>query len=1110
MLNFILGTAGTGKTTQILNEINQLAWQNEKMILLVPEQFSYQSERAIHTLLLEKNIQVEVLSFTRLCNHIFREFGDIAGTYVTDISKNMIMSIALNEVREHLKLYKKHTLTPPINQTFIHLIESFKNYGVSPKSILQVPIDDENLKDKMHDISLIYSAYQSIIDTGFKDSADDITRAIRLLEGQDFFSNYHIFIDGFTAFSLTENTLLECMIRGAKNTTIALTTNTLTDDFLGASVFSASIQTANRLMKMAENNAVPISSPIFLNEPKRFASEELSFLSQNFMMNSQPYGKQANFIRQITASNPYDEISYIACEISNLIKTHGYRYHDFAIITRDLDPYLSIIRDRFDFYDIPYFLDERYDIQNNILVRFLCCALEVTQENFSTQSVIAYSKSPLLALSVEQSCTFEEYVYVWDIKKDGFLSDFKNNPNGFDTRSTDDINSQLEALNSVRKILIEPLIDLKTKLSSANGKQFATAIYHFLEQTGAKKQLFAYAQHLPKQDEKEFLEQCAAIWDIIINILDVFGELFASYHFTSKRFFELFKLALCTADIGIIPQTLDQVLVGLADRTRPNDPKVVFIINGVDGVFPKTLTQNTIFSNIQIEQLKLAGIDFSDEPAHQTALEKYYAYYALTCPSHWLYVSYPTQNLAGNQYTASIIVDTLCNLFPNITVKTSSLSPLNQIVNQKSAQAYLAKTIREDTPLTVTLRNIVSQAELEKIDYVSQSISFKMDNQDTTKQLFGTRLHLSPSKLEQYHRCAFSYFCSSGLKLKKKKKVDFSPLESGTVIHSILQIILSKYNKEALIALSEKQLKEEIRIIIQSYLTDHITDDSILSKRFHYLFTRLVSTTYKLIRHLQEEFLQSDFIPTDFELEIGQNTDDSVSPLELVSQFGTKISIHGTVDRVDIMQKNGKKYVRVLDYKSGSKSFALTDIYYGLNLQMLVYLFSIWQNGTGVYKDVIPAGILYVPVPDKQVIISADDRTIADEKIATEVSKTLKMNGLLLDDIASISGMERDMAGVFIPAKLKKDGSFDATSSLVTLTKLSKIKTHIEKIITDMADALIGGRIAALPVQGSNYDPCSYCDYQAVCGFEVGDSVKEIEKISNDEFYTMIGEFDHE
>lgn len=1109
MLNFILGTAGTGKTTKILNQIKELAMKDKKIILLVPEQFSYQSERAIYTLLLEKNMQVQVLSFTRLCNHIFREFGDIAGTYLNDISKNMIMSIALNEVRDHLKLYKRHAVSPSINETFIHLIASFKNYGICPQTMLQAPINDENLKNKVHDIALIYTAYQSIIDAGYKDSDDDITRAIKLLEQHDFFTDYHVFIDGFTAFSACENTLLEFIIRRAKNTTIALTTDTLQDDFAGTYVFSACIKTANNLMKMAENNLIPVATPIFLKECKRFVNDELSFLSKNFMINTEPYPNKAQYIKQIIANDAYDEITHIACEISNLIKTKGYHYHDFAIITRNLKSYIPIIRDAFDFYDIPYFLDERYDIENNTLISFLCSALDVTQENFSTQSVITFSKSPLLGLTIEQSSAFEEYVYVWDIKKEGFLSSFKNNPNGFEKRYNENIVCQLEDLNTIRTIIIEPLLALKSKISSANGKQFAVAIYEFLEETNAKQQLFTYAKSLPDQSAKQLLEQCATIWDIIMDVLDIFGDIFASYHFTSKRFCELFKLALCTADIGIIPQTLDQVLVGLADRTRPHDPKVVFIINAVDGVFPQAITQNTIFSKIQIEQLKHAGIDFSDEDTYQTALEKYFAYYSLTCPSHQLYLSYPKQNIAGSTYIPSILVDTLCTLFPNITIKTSDVDPLHQIVNGKSAKAYLTKTIREDTPLTVTLRSIIEPQELHKIDYVTKSVSFKIDDPKITKQLFGTQLRLSPSKLEQYHRCAFSYFCSSGLNLKKKKKVAFSPLESGTVIHTILQIILSKYSKEQLADLSEKQLKDEIRIIIQSYLEEHVNDDSILSKRFRYLFTRLISTTYKLIRHLQEEFLQSDFIPTDFELEIGQNENSSVKSLELVSQFGTKISVNGTVDRVDIMQKNGKKYVRVLDYKSGSKSFALTDIYYGLNLQMLVYLFSIWQNGTGIYEDTIPAGILYVPVPDKNIIVSTD-RNTTDTKTAVEVSKTLKMNGLLLDDIASISGMERDMAGIFIPAKLKKDGSFDATSSLVTLTKLAKIKTHIEKIITDMADNLINGVIPALPVRGQSYEPCSYCDYQAVCGFEMGDEVKEMAKISTDEFYTMIGESSHE
>ncbi|MEG2295534.1 MAG: PD-(D/E)XK nuclease family protein, partial [Oscillospiraceae bacterium] len=874
------------------------------------------------------------------------------------------------------------------------------------------------------------------------------------------------------------------------------------DNFNGVGIFSACIKTANNLIKMAKNNAIQVGSPTFLKEAKRFKNHELSFLSENFMLESATYPDKPQYIKQIIASDAHDEITYIACEIANLIKMHGYHYNDFAIIARNLTSYTSIIRD---IYDIPYFLDESYDIENNTLVSFILSALNVVQENFSTQSVIAYSKSPLLALTIEQSSKFEEYTYIWDIKKEGFLSPFKNSTNGFSNHTHSNDSNELENLNTIRNIIISPLLTLKSKLSNANGKQFALAIYEFLEESNVKVHLFSYAKTIPEQESKQLLEQCAMVWDILIDILDIFGEIFASYYFTSKRFCELFKLALCTAEIAMIPQTLDQVLVGLADRTRPNDPKVVFVIHAVDGVFPQTITQNTLFSTMQMEKLNQAGINFCDDDAYQTALEKYFAYYALTCPSERLYLSYPSQNLSGTTHIPSILVDTFSSLFPNSTVKTTDIDPLKQIINRKSAKAYLSKIVHQDTPTTVTLRSILTSEELQKIDYLSQSTPFKIEQMETAKLLFGSHLQISPSKLEQYHKCAFSYFCSSGLKLKKKKKVDFSPLESGTVIHTILQIILSKYNKEHLLSLSEKQLKDEIRTIINGYLQERIQDDSLLSKRFQYLFTRLISTTYKLIRHLQEEFLQSDFIPIDFELEIGQNPNASVTSLELVSQFGTKISVNGTVDRVDIMQKNGKKYVRVLDYKSGVKKFALSDIYHGLNLQMLVYLFSIWQNGTGIYKDAIPAGILYVPVPDKNIIVSTD-RNTPQHTIAQEVSKTLKMNGLLLDDIVSISAMERDMAGIFIPATLKKDGSFDSASQLVTLTKLSKIKTHIEKIITNMADHLIQGEIPALPIKNNQFDPCSYCDYHSICGFESGDDIKDLKSFSTDEFYSMIGE----
>lgn len=365
--------------------------------------------------------------------------------------------------------------------------------------------------------------------------------------------------------------------------------------------------------------------------------------------------------------------------------------------------------------------------------------------------------------------------------------------------------------------------------------------------------------------------------------------------------------------------------------------------------------------------------------------------------------------------------------------------------------------------------------------------------------LFGKNMKLSPSRVENYFLCPFSYFCAGGLNLRARKKVEFSPLQSGTIIHYILEQAVSKHGGKGLGMLSESEIRGEVKLLLEEYLQDRITQQEALTKRFQYLFARLTNTLTRLLIHLSKEFAQSEFEPIGFETPIKK--DSGIKPLELKTMDGTTVYVEGIVDRLDIMEKNGEKYVRVVDYKSGSKVFQLEDIYYGLNLQMLIYLFSIWENGQDELENAVPAGVLYMPAKDS---IVSTERNTSEEEVEQIHMKCLKMNGLLLADPTVLSGMEKGLGGVFIPAKTKKDGNFDQYSSVATLAQLGKMKDYIEKTLIDMAENLSDGKIEALPVNGLGYEPCKYCDFKTICQHQEDDPKQTLKSIKKEAFFNQI------
>lgn len=1099
MLRLILGAAGTGKTTEIYRRIARLAPDADNLMLLVPEQYSFESERALCELLGEPlALRVQVLSFTRLCHRIFYQFGQVSGDFVTQAGKYLLMSLAVEQVRDNLTLYRAQSERASFIPVMLDLVTELKNAGAVPETVLSAADDCENerLGDKLQELGVIYQAYQAMLERSYRDPADDLSRAIALSEGKGMFCGASVFIDSFAAFLAPELQLIGRMLEEGADVTVALCC-----DGTGAEgdAFASVLETVHKLQRIAREVGVPVETPMILSTPCRAQNEALRHLSLSFLHDCIPFEKEQDAVRIASAGDVFDEAEWIAQQINTLVYDCGYRYHEIAVITRSLASYSDAFETAFARYQIPYFLDRRENAESYEVTSLILSALLSVRSSYDTDQLISLSKLPLLGICEEDAFELEQYCFVWNVKGRLWLQPFVQHPDGIGAKMTDDVHERLDRIEKARQTLIGPLIRLRAALDETTGRSFAHGVWDYLTESGVLERL---AQREPDADT----DVQEALFDQVVDLLDLFERVIGEQRLSKVRLIELWRLAVQSCEVGKLPQTLDQVLVGTADRIRPVGIRTAFVCGAVEGEFPLRFSGNGLISDHEREELGRSELRLNVAKNDLAALERFYAYFAVTIPSQQLIVTYPSRSVAGEEKRPSVIVRTLRTLFPGCEetcAEWTKRDPLGGIVNRENAYALLCELREEESPLAATLREYFSGSrEMRRISRAAQRAAdknFSIQDPELAQQLFGRTQSLSPSRLETYFGCAFAYFCSSGLKLQKKRRAVFSPLESGSLIHNVLEVLVHKYCTGGAPMPEEGVLREEIVQIVQGYLTERIEDISAMDERFHYLFTRLCGMLARLTRRLYQEFSQSAFVPYAFELPIDRETENR--PVVLETPGGNRVFVRGIVDRVDVCEATDGRYLRVVDYKSGTKRFRLSDVYYGLNMQMLIYLFTLTQNGDQTLRGAIPAGVLYMPAKEGMLTI---DRMASADQIDSLRASGYKMDGLLLENIPMLECMENGLNGVFLPVNRKKDGTLDSHSKVATLEEFGRLRRRIERLVCDMADCLLRGEVGAVPASGLGYDPCEYCDFLAICRREEHHPKRELTEWDRKELFAQL------
>lgn len=1105
MLQFILGTSGTGKTALVYQKISDLLRDaGERAILLVPDQSTFETEKALLELLGARRAKrVEVYGFSSLCRRVFELTIGAPKNVLDNGTRAVIMSLALEQLTEKLTLLK--TRSPKsVTDLMLRTLAECKSSRVSTDMLRAASdvVADDTLRLKLTETAQVYDAYNAIIAQSYIDPLDDLERLENILsENQNLFDGYTLFVDSFSGFNADQLSVLRVLLNRCKDSFISLTFDPQQPD---ESVFATSARTYRCVKELAKRDFIDIKVPVKLVEPYRFQGDDLRYLASaayRRVRSEAPFTEEPSHIAAYLASDTYNECEYVARQIKRLILEQGYLYSDIAVVCHDTEPYQGILDAVLEKYEIPYFMDAHRDVEVKPVIRFVNTVFRMALDNFEREDVLSLLKTGLCACSDEAVSEFENYCFIWNINNRAFLVPFTQNPRGFADETTDADMRALERIEGVRKAVVEPVRRFREDIKDKTGREIALLLYQLLEEMqvpDALQQLHAAAQ---TPAEEEIAAEQTRVWALLMNALDKTVAVVGDMPLKPRRFFELLGYQIGAIEFSQIPQTVDSVTVTTAQRVRVSSQKVTFLIGCTEGAFPALPHSAGLFSSYELSLLSLNDVKIGESYAEFCELESFMAYNCMTSASQRLYVTFPAVNLEGDRFEPSSIVSELCRAFPKLSILSADDFDERteaMLARQPAFEQYALSLARSKNELRGLDGYFAADEQYApKVEAVKRSVDrspFVLQKPEAAKALFGEDLHISASQIEKFSLCPFSYFCNYGLRIRERLRAEINPMEYGTLIHYIMEQFFSSYSKAEYCDMGEDAVKAFVNETVKGYLATYFGGEDGKTKSFLFELRVLCQNAALLLSHIIEELSQSDFDVVDCELKISGDIPEYVLTLD----SGSTIAIRGSVDRVDIMEKNGKKYLRIIDYKTGSKTFKLSDILSGLDLQMLLYLYSIRRVGQERYGEVLPAGILYMPATVKTV--NAESMDSID--LRKELNSELRMNGLILDNDEAILGMDKTDAATYIPIKTKPDAR--TAVSRASLPEFDQIFRLLDRTVLDMGNRLYGGSIEASPVKGSQ-DACEYCPYDGVCAYRKGEP-RLTNQLKRDEFYQALEE----
>lgn len=1100
MLTFITGTYFSAKKEYINSEICRLLEAGRRVYLIVPEQSSFDRDRDFLFAYGEKlSNLLTVTSFTHLSRDVLDESGLRTKPQADEAARNVLMSLAVEECSDNLGIYGKYSKKPLLVGHLLGEYDEIKQAGFDTKALYDVSnkLGESTLKAKTQELARIFSAYEALITDRFSDATDNVPVMTQFLRENHIFKGAYVFFDDFRGFTGAQIKLISEIISQAEESFISVCAPDSVHSF-DSEAFSHAVANCRKIRAAATLRGVDCREKKLED---KHPSEVLSCVSDSlFCGEKSSYAEKTDAVTIISAENLYSECDTVALEIKKLLEA-GKRCRDIAVYDRD-GSYVRTLTAALKKYNIPVFRDKRISLFEYPLVRMILSAVNIAAFGFSTEDVLSYIKTDIVGVSAEECALLENYVYVWQIDRNAWTKLFTGHPDGYGQEDSDEARDKLATVNAVRDRVVGPLLTLKKKLSSEESVP-AAALFEFLTELKAADNFRDYAKSLFDGGQHGRAGECAAVWDTVMQSLDALYGVTQGRRISAARFGELLKLIFSGVDIGRIPAGIDEIVIGQAGRTRHLEPDAVFVMGCNDGVFPQTPSSTGLFSFSEKRMLCSNGFMLENVSENIYAEERMIAYSVLTGAAEKLYVSFSRTSAEGAATVPSEIVSELDAIIPlHGFIDDRNLSSIDRIASPVSAFEECALNLNANTAYSEALREFVSQGEyahrLEAVRGAAENAPYVINDKSTAVQLFSQDMYISPSKADAFYKCAFSYFCRYGLRISRLSPADLDARVNGLLIHHLLEKILLPGRNKALTLLTEAELRGEIDEITEDFVAERMGGREGMSVLLNRSLDKAKETAYQILVRMISEFRVSKFETVAVELDISYG--EKVEPYSIKLPDGGSITVSGQVDRVDIFNDEGKAYLRVVDYKTGGKDFKLGDVFSGLNMQMLIYLMCLWDNGKQEYGDIVPAGILYVPANNSGEAVS---RNATEEEIQQQRLLNGRMNGMILDNEKVHDAMEQGRLGRFIDAGFNKKGKL--TGAFLSLGGFAALHGKIDEMLVKMGVSLHNGEIAALPVTGTDYKKtCEYCDYKDICRHTETDEFREIKSIKHEDAVKML------
>lgn len=1108
MLHLLIGREGTGKTHTAHRLLaDWVKTQHKPAVLLVPRQFTFESDKGVLDAMGPKAAcDVEVLSFSRLADVIFKQCGAPTKPILKDGANAAMLALALENIQDDLRFFARHRNSAGFIQKMLGQIRAFKQNLITPDALQSSAeaLPDGYLKEKLRETALIYRAYDALVAQSFFDDGDVLGAVYDRLRETPYFRGKLVVIDDFAAFSAQEYRLIEQMLLQAEDVwvTLCLDAPHNTDP---ASPFALTRRTAARLRQLCEKTGVPFGGVRTLTQDNCgyavYASPALVHLEQNLYVPAPTvFEAPTGDLTLCAAPGIREECDLAAMQIRALLRTENYRCRDIAVVFRNEEPYAKAMRYSLKKCGVPVFEDLRAPIRNEPVVILVRALLLLCQSEFTTENLMRYLKTGLTPFSWDEISDVENYALLWDLSASGWQKEWHDNPDGFGVELTDARRERLAALNVLREQIMAPLLQLREDMKDQSGKQRVTLLYRFLREQHIDETLKAYALTLEAQGKPELAIEQGQVWDLLMEAFDQLAQTLGDTHISIRQFTELFDLVIGAQTLGKLPDGFDEVYLCDAARIATQMPQVIFVLGMNSGVFPQSPSAGGLLSKSETDLLRRVLPALPDDAAQQNAAERFYVYNTLCSARKKLFVSFARTGEGGEKRMESDVLLMLRRMFPACQTRDYDTLPASFFLEgEQIAFEWLARHWHDDTPEKAAVLQHFRQSaayrdRLHALRRAAHKETFKIKDKALAKALFGQKLVLSASQLEKYEECPFQYFCRYGLRAKPRQTAKLDPASAGTVVHYVLEKLLKSHKGEHLSAVAPKTLQSQIADILKDYIDTYMGGADGKSARFLYLYRRMYKILTTLVERLVFEFDQSSFVPVGFEVPIGPGK--TIEPFRIELEDGY-VELRGVIDRVDEMQTDDKRFIRVVDYKTGVKEFLLSDVLHGLGMQMVLYLVSIWRFD----PSITPAGVLYMPARFEPYDA---ERSEDDDKKRTRRIEGGKMEGMILDDGAVLKGMDNSLSGALLPITVNKR-THAISGRFISLTQLGLLSRRMDRILKQMGEDLHRGRVEALPVFGKNHGrTCEWCDYRSVCQREEGGAFRYVQKHSHTEALTIL------